>query len=128
MAAPHASAHDPADNLAAERLGLKNTDCVVIEDSLVGLRAAYAAPGHSTLLSFGRADDGLARVCARRKGAGMPCLITYTASTASEDFYGEGAAAKVPDLGVGVTLEALFDVPAGAVLPELASSVRDPRS
>ena len=57
----------------------------------------------------------------------MPCLITYTASTASEDFYGEGAAAKVPDLGVGVTLEALFDVPAGAVLPELASSMRDPR-
>ena len=44
------------------------------------------------------------------------------------DFYGEGAAAKVPARGVGVTLEALFDVPAGAVLPELASSVRDPRS
>jgi HAD superfamily hydrolase (TIGR01509 family) len=88
-------------NLAAERLGLGQTDCVVIEDSLVGLRAATSA--------------------------GMPCLITYTASTAAEDFYAEGAAAKVPDLGVGVTLEQLFDVPAGAPLAELASSVRDPR-
>jgi len=86
-------------NLAAERLGLQKTDCVVIEDSLVGLRAATSA--------------------------GMPCLVTYTASTAAEDFYGEGANAKVPDLGVGVTLETLFDVPAGAVLPELASAVRD---
>ena len=59
--------------------------------------------------------------------AGMPCLITYTASTAAEDFYGEGAAAKVPDLGVGVTLDALFDVTAGAPLAEIASSVRDPK-
>ena len=42
---------------------------VVIEDSMVGLRAAV--------------------------GAGMKCLITYTPSTAAEDFYGEGAAAKV---------------------------------
>ena len=88
-------------NLAAERLGLAKEECVVIEDSLVGLRAATSA--------------------------GMPCLITYTASTAAEDFYGEGAAAKVPDLGVGVTLDALFDVTAGAPLAEIASSVRDPK-
>jgi len=73
----------------------------VIEDSLVGLRAAASA--------------------------GMPCLITYTASTAAEDFYGEGAAAKVPDLSVGVTIEQLFDITAGAPLAELASSVRDPK-
>ena len=32
------------------------------------------------------------------KGAGMKCIITYTSSTAGEDFYGEGADAKVPDL------------------------------
>ncbi len=37
--------------------------CVVIEDSLVGLRAA--------------------------KGAGMLCIITYTESTKNEDFYAE---------------------------------------
>ena len=76
---------------------------MVIEDSLVGLRAAI--------------------------GAGMRCLITYTPSTAAEDFYGEGAAAKVPDLSVGVTLESLFatDEEGGAVAPleELAGSVRD---
>lgn len=37
--------------------------CVVVEDSLVGLRAA--------------------------KGAGMPCIITYTDSTKDQDFYKE---------------------------------------
>ena len=36
--------------------------CVVIEDSIVGLKAA--------------------------KGAGMRCIITYTESTENEDFYG----------------------------------------
>ena len=30
---------------------------------------------------------------------GMRCIITYTSSTEAEDFYGEGADAKVPDLG-----------------------------
>ena len=39
----------------------------------------------------------------------MKCLITYTSSTASEDFYGEGADAKVPELGSrGITLESIF--------------------
>lgn len=60
-------------NEAATRIGLPNDKCVVIEDSLVGLRAA--------------------------KGAEMKCIITYTDSTATADFYGEGADAKVPDLG-----------------------------
>ena len=32
-------------NLAAETMGYAADRCVVIEDSLVGLRAAYAAPG-----------------------------------------------------------------------------------
>ena len=32
------------------------------------------------------------------KAAGMKCIITYTDSTASEDFYGKGADAKVPNL------------------------------
>jgi hypothetical protein len=39
----------------------------------------------------------------------MKCLITYTKSTEGEDFYGEGADAKVPDLAsAGVTLEKIF--------------------
>ena len=68
---------------AAERLSIDPSKCVVVEDSLVGLRAA--------------------------KGAGMRCLNTYTSSTESEDFYGEGADAKVPELGAkGVTLDMIF--------------------
>jgi HAD superfamily hydrolase (TIGR01509 family) len=64
------------DNLPASK-------CVVIEDSLVGLRAAVRA--------------------------NMKCIITYTSSTADQDFYAEGAAAKVPDLGSRqVTLKDIF--------------------
>jgi HAD superfamily hydrolase (TIGR01509 family) len=77
--------HPRIYNTARERLGkhLAAEQCVVIEDSLVGLRAA--------------------------KAAGMKCIITYTSSTASADFYGEGADAKVPDLAsAGVTLDAIF--------------------
>mmetsp|Transcript_20029 Transcript_20029/g.60876 ORF Transcript_20029/g.60876 Transcript_20029/m.60876 type:complete len:305 (-) Transcript_20029:182-1096(-) len=86
-------------NIAAERLGVPNHKCIVIEDSMVGLRAAVSA--------------------------GMKCLITYTPSTASEDFYGEGAAAKVPELAVGVTIESLFKN--GAPLDDIAAALRDPR-
>lgn len=68
---------------AAERLNIDPSRCVVVEDSLVGLKAA--------------------------KGAGMKCLITYTSSTAGEDFYGYGCDAKVPELGNrGVTLDKIF--------------------
>jgi HAD superfamily hydrolase (TIGR01509 family) len=70
-------------NTARERLGISADQCVVVEDSLVGLRAAV--------------------------GANMKCVITYTSSTADQDFYGEGAAAKVPDLGSRkVTLDTIF--------------------
>ena len=70
-------------NTARERLNVAAEKCVVIEDSLVGLRAAVAAQ--------------------------MKCIITYTSSTANQDFYGEGAAAKVPDLqSRSVTLESIF--------------------
>jgi len=73
-------------NEARSKLGIAlPTRCVVVEDSAVGLRAA--------------------------KAAGMRCLITYTASTTAEDFYGMGADAKVPDLannGNPVTLGAIF--------------------
>merc|ERR1712146_117964 len=67
---------------ARERLGLNASKCVVIEDSMVGLRAA--------------------------KGAGMNCIITYTKSTASADFYSEGADAKLLSLE-GVTLGEIFN-------------------
>ena len=36
------------------------------------------------------------------------CIITYTESTESVDFYAEGADAKVPNLG-SVTLKDIFD-------------------
>lgn len=70
---------------AAQRLGnIDPSRCVVVEDSIVGLKAA--------------------------KGAGMKCLITYTRSTEREDFYGLGCDAKVPDLASrgGVTLDMIF--------------------
>ncbi len=54
-------------NLAAERLGLSPDRCIVIEDSMVGLRAAM--------------------------GAGMHCIITPTSSTESAPFCEEGASA-----------------------------------
>jgi len=73
-------------NAARDQLSsLPATSCVVVEDSSVGLKAA--------------------------KAAGMRCIITYTESTAAEDFYGKGADAKVPDLannGNPVTLAAIF--------------------
>jgi len=70
-------------NEARTRIGLGKDKCVVIEDSMVGLRAAVAA--------------------------GMKCVITYTGSTEKEDFYGQGASAKVPDLAsCGVDLESIF--------------------
>lgn len=69
-------------NVAQERIGIPKENCLVIEDSVVGLKAA--------------------------KGADMKCIITYTDSTATEDFYGLGAIAKVSNLG-GVKLSALMD-------------------
>ncbi|KAL3761679.1 hypothetical protein ACHAW5_002659 [Stephanodiscus triporus] len=69
---------------AAERLNVDPARCVVIEDSIVGLKAA--------------------------KGAGMRCIITYTTSTENEDFYALGCDGKVPELGsAGVTLEMIFE-------------------
>jgi len=88
-------------NTAAERLGMAKDKCVVVEDSMVGLRAA--------------------------KGAGMKCVITYTSSTAQEDFYGEGADAKVPDLASRqVTLESIFGpMKDGGVDAELLAGKKD---
>uniref|UniRef100_A0A6U0AC63 Uncharacterized protein n=1 Tax=Ostreococcus mediterraneus TaxID=1486918 RepID=A0A6U0AC63_9CHLO len=68
-------------NLAREKVGLPASKCVVVEDSLVGLRAAV--------------------------GAEMNCVITPTASTASADFIGEGAKAVFTTLA-GVKLHAMF--------------------
>lgn len=69
---------------AAGKLNIAPERCVVIEDSIVGLKAA--------------------------KGAGMRCIITYTASTENEDFYALGCDAKVPELGrTGVNLDMIFE-------------------
>ena len=66
--------------LAAQRFGLDPVECMVIEDSEIGMRAAL--------------------------GAGMNCIITTSTYTADEDF--NGALQVVPELGdppgVNVTL------------------------
>ena len=73
-------------NLASERLGVEPANCVVIEDSIVGLRAAVSAK--------------------------MNCIITCTPSTADQDFLGQGASAVLPVLNkpgmYEVTLNLLF--------------------
>mmetsp|Transcript_12041 Transcript_12041/g.25981 ORF Transcript_12041/g.25981 Transcript_12041/m.25981 type:complete len:310 (+) Transcript_12041:14-943(+) len=86
---------------AAEKLGIDPSRCVVIEDSIVGLKAA--------------------------KGAGMRCIITYTASTENEDFYALGCDAKVPELGsTGVSLDMIFGpMKADGVDAAILSDVRD---
>ena len=71
-------------NLAREKVDLPADMCVVIEDSIVGLRAA--------------------------QGAGMPCIITPCGSTLGQDFESEGAK-FVCDTTVedsGVTLSKIF--------------------
>ncbi|GAB4848706.1 hypothetical protein Ancab_003433 [Ancistrocladus abbreviatus] len=55
---------------AAKRLGVAERDCLVVEDSVIGLQAAT--------------------------GAGMSCIVTYTSSTANQDF--SDAIAVFPDL------------------------------
>lgn len=55
---------------AAKRLGVSEKDCLVVEDSIIGLQAATQA--------------------------GMSCVITYTSSTADQDF--SDAIATYPDL------------------------------
>ncbi|KAJ9170379.1 hypothetical protein P3X46_018491 [Hevea brasiliensis] len=62
---------DPSIYLTAvKRLGVSKRDCLVVEDSVIGLQAA--------------------------KSAGMSCVITYTSSTADQDF--KDAIAIYPDL------------------------------
>eukprot|EP00472_Partenskyella_glossopodia_P008825 CAMPEP_0197525290 /NCGR_PEP_ID=MMETSP1318-20131121/10736_1 /TAXON_ID=552666 /ORGANISM="Partenskyella glossopodia, Strain RCC365" /LENGTH=335 /DNA_ID=CAMNT_0043078499 /DNA_START=28 /DNA_END=1035 /DNA_ORIENTATION=+ len=68
-------------NLAREKIGLPKEKCVVVEDSIVGLKAA--------------------------KDAGMKCIITYTASTHDAPFKENGADAVREDLG-GVKLADIF--------------------
>uniref|UniRef100_A0A1J3DE99 Haloacid dehalogenase-like hydrolase domain-containing protein n=1 Tax=Noccaea caerulescens TaxID=107243 RepID=A0A1J3DE99_NOCCA len=63
---------------AAEKLGVSVKDCLVIEDSVIGLQAATKA--------------------------GMSCVITYTSSTSDQDF--KDAIAVYPDLS-NVTLKDL---------------------
>ncbi|KAK4760963.1 hypothetical protein SAY87_005856 [Trapa incisa] len=55
---------------ASKKLGVSSTECIVVEDSVIGLQAA--------------------------SGAGMSCIISYTYSTANQDF--KEAVATYPDL------------------------------
>ncbi|XP_047324158.1 haloacid dehalogenase-like hydrolase domain-containing protein At4g39970 [Impatiens glandulifera] len=63
---------------ASKKLGVSAKECLVIEDSVIGLQAAT--------------------------GAGMPCIITHTSSTANQDF--KEAVGVYSDLG-NVRLEDL---------------------
>ncbi|KAJ0988420.1 hypothetical protein J5N97_006776 [Dioscorea zingiberensis] len=70
---------DPSIYLtASQKLNVLGKNCLVVEDSVIGLQAAT--------------------------GAGMPCIITYTSSTATQDF--KDAIATYPDLS-NVRLEDL---------------------
>eukprot|EP00249_Psilotum_nudum_P021689 c28207_g1_i1 orf=280-1308(+) len=64
---PHPSIY----KVASKRLGVPPEQCMVVEDSLIGLQAAL--------------------------GAGMSCIISYTSSTCNQDF--SRAQAVYPDLG-----------------------------
>jgi hypothetical protein len=56
----------------------------------------------------------------------MKCIITYTSSTAREDFYGEGADAKVPELEkAGVTLDKIFGPLKENLDAEILTGVKD---
>lgn len=82
-------------NLARARLGVPRERCVVVEDSMVGLRAAI--------------------------GAGMPCVITPTSSnsTSPDEFRAEGAALVVEDLDAcAITADGLFPSDADAPVLE----------
>lgn len=58
----------------------------------------------------------------------MKCIITYTTSTEGEDFYGEGANAKVPELGSRmVTLDSIFGpLRTNGLDSELLVGIKDP--
>jgi HAD superfamily hydrolase (TIGR01509 family) len=119
-------------NEARERIGIDKERCVVVEDSMVGLRAAKAA------VSEWSRDSAL---CSTRlwqfplphfvpcTTQGMKCIITYTPSTEGEDFYGEGADGKVPDLGSRkVTLETIFGpLRQDGLGAELLQGIKDPQ-
>lgn len=59
----------------------------------------------------------------------MKCIITYTSSTEGEDFYGEGADAKVPELGSRkVTLDSIFGpLRTQGLGAELLKGIKDPQ-
>lgn len=81
-------------NIACEKLHVEAEDCVVIEDSQIGLQAGLAA--------------------------GMKVVITHTAYTASQVF--EGATAVYPGLGeTGVDEEAAV-ITVDSLFPELVGS------
>ncbi len=69
-------------NLAAETMGLEKSECVVVEDSGIGLKAA--------------------------KAAGMACLVTMSTYTREEDF--ASADRVVEELGEGAECVTLDDL------------------
>lgn len=109
-------------NMARERLGLSADRCIVIgeptHEPLDRLKCSKppSPPAAATLNSTSdiyvvcHAEDSMVGLRAA-VGAGMKCIITPTASTASADFIGEGAAAVAPvleGLGYRIKIDDLF--------------------
>ena len=67
-------------------------------------------------------------LCSLNLPQGMKCVITYTSSTEGEDFYGEGADAKVPELGSRkVTLDSIFGpLRESGVNSDILAGIKDP--
>ncbi|PXF49681.1 Haloacid dehalogenase-like hydrolase domain-containing protein [Gracilariopsis chorda] len=85
--------HPMIYNVARDKLAVQPTDCVVIEDSHIGLTAALHA--------------------------GMRVVITHTPYTASQSF--QGAAAVYPSLGDIHTHHSSHIVTVNVLFPELAA-------
>ncbi|KAK9812782.1 hypothetical protein WJX72_003643 [[Myrmecia] bisecta] len=85
---PEKKPHPSIYVIAADKLGVQPDECVVVEDSLIGLQAAL--------------------------GAGMRCVITYTTSTRSQEFPGAEriVASLGEDAATGVAIKQLMKRPA----------------
>ncbi|RZC12948.1 Haloacid dehalogenase-like hydrolase domain-containing protein isoform B [Glycine soja] len=79
---------------ASKKLGISEKDCLVVEDSVIGLQAATQA--------------------------GMSCVVTYTPSTAEQDF--KEAIAIYPDLS-NVRYKALLTTEAASFWPHFRFSL-----
>jgi hypothetical protein len=122
---------------ASEKLNIDPNRCVVVEDSLVGLKAAKGAvcvissiSNRFNISCTNHLWNFFSQLFAFEhlfSSQGMKCLITYTKSTENEDFYGYGADAKVPELeSAGVTFGKIFDpIKENGLDAEILAGIKD---